>query len=758
MTHNFLRFLFLFLLLIPPGLNNSFADSGDPIPRTILAIFDSLEDEDIRSTRIHRLAEMPLNHLGLVVRYHNIQRGLPSKKEMQNVRGVFSWFQSEKMPNPLKYIEWAVETMDEGIPLVIFGNPGIFYDAKDQSTPLPEINRLLGEMGLETDNFWKAITYDVSLVHKDPSMVEFERPFKDILSPFPKIWTKGELAKSYLTVGWDKDHKSQSDLVVIGPNGGYVASGFAFFQTKDFQQWYIDPFEYFRTAFATDDLPKPDATTLSGNRIYYSHIDGDGWRNKSEIENYKVQEALSAEVIYKEVLKPYPGLPVTVAPIAGDLDPDWFGTEEALQLAREIFALPHIEAGSHTYSHPYFWKYFENYHPEDEWNAFVSKKFSDDKAVSHRYLSLIEDRKKKGTSKKQKIKKNSLEPIPEIYESPRAYNLFPFDLEKEIAGSVNFINQLLPRGKKVEVLQWSGDCTPFLNAINKTRLTHLVNINGGDPRFDPEFPSHSWVSPVGVQLGGQLQIYASASNENTYTELWETRYFGFKHLIWTLKKTESPRRLKPINIYYHMYSGEKRSSLNALVENIKFAETQEIAPVTTSRYAKIARGFFSAQFISKGPRRWKIANRGDLQTIRFDQSSKQAVDLKESQGVIGQRIYQDSLYVFLDPVEKNPVIALKDNPTLEKPAHSERPYLVQGRWWLSDFKVSKENQVSFNAQGFGEGEMIWKFPKPGDYELQVSNKNGVLQTLTESTDSLGILKVTILPLAIDPVHITIRPI
>jgi hypothetical protein len=758
MNLKIIHILFFIIFVQISLVGVSFANSGEPLPRTILAIFDSQEGDDIRNTRIHRLAEMPLNHLGLVVKYHDIQKGMPSSEDLRGVRGVFTWFQSEKMPNPSKYIEWATETIDQGIRLVMFGNPGIFYDMKGQATPLPEINRLFGKLGLETDNFWKTITYDVSLIYKDPSMVEFERAFRDILSPFQRIWTREESTISYLTAGWDKDLKNSGDLIVIGPNGGYAAPGFAYFQNHEFQQWYINPFEYFRKAFATDDIPKPDTTTLSGQRIYYSHIDGDGWRNTSEIENYKVAEANSAEVIYKEVLKPFANLPVTVAPIAADLDPEWFGSEENQELARQIFSLPHVEAGSHTYSHPFFWKYYENYRPEKEWNSFVSKEHSGNTEVFDRYNSLIESLPNDSAERSRDDLKKPLKPLPEIYESPRAYNLFPFDLEKEITGSVQFINKLLPLGKKVEVFQWSGDCTPFLNALSKTQVTKLANINGGDTRFDREFPSHSWVAPLGVQVEDQLQVYASASNENTYTELWENRFFGFKHLVKTLRNTESPRRLKPINIYYHMYSGQKRSSLNALVENLNFIETLAIAPVTASRYTRIVQGFFSTQFILEGSKKWRVNNRGDLQTLRFDQSPDKSVDMDNSVGVIGQRVYRGNLYIFLDPAEESPVVALQDNKNHDGELISQRPYLVQGRWRFSNFKVSDEGQVSFNAQGFGEGKMVWKFPQAGDYELQLSDKNGVQQTLYETTDSEGILKAIFFPLAINSVRITIQKI
>lgn len=752
-----LAILILFVLFFLPG-KQVFAEQENTVSRTILAFYNSQEDQDIRATRIHRFAEMPLNHLGLVVKYRDIQKGIPSAKEMKGVRGVITWFQVDSMPNPLNYIQWAGKIMDRGVRITILGNPGINRDSQGQQTPFQEIAGFLGKLGLRTEDNWKAMTYDVRLIFKDPSMVEFERPFSDILAPFQQIWSAEKKSKVYLKASWGEDPKSTSDLVVVGPKGGYVAEGYSFFQSGDFQQWYINPFEFFRLAFDTDELPKPDPNTLSGQRIYYSHIDGDGWRNRSEIEKYKINKGLSTEVILKEVFEAFPGLPVTVAPIAGDLDPEWFGTDETMDLARQIFALPNVEAGSHTYSHPYDWQFFSNYRADVEWNAFVSKTHAGDKSITNRYAPYIPSSNKKSSPQLKNDKDGKKGLIAKIYEVPRAYNNFPFDLEREIKGSAEFIKKFLPPGKKVEVLQWSGNCTPFKGAIKEAYSFGMLNINGGDARFDPEFPSHTWVSPIGAQVGDQLQVYASASNENTYTELWEDRYFGFKHLIHTLRNTETPRRLKPINIYYHMYSGEKQASLNALLENIHYAQSQKITPITTSHFLRIAKGFFSTRFVQEDPLSWRVENRGGLQTIRFDQAMDKVVDLEKSQGVIGQHHYQKNLYISLDSANSSPLIVLKDNTNGNKSPDSDRPFLIQGRWHLWNFNYPDKYQVSFNAQGFGAGEMEWKVPWPGSYELQLSDKTGIKQTLTETPDAKGILKVKFSPLAIDVVKINIQRI
>jgi hypothetical protein len=728
------------------------------VPRTIITFYDSKENPDIRTTRTHRYLEMTMNHLGLKFKYLDINKPLPNLKNLEDIRGVFTWFNTDYMPDPSGFLSWADQLMDKKIKWVIFGLTGVVYDFQENQTPLPLINRYLGRLGLQTQENWKNVTYDVKLKFTDKQMVEFERPYTGILPPFLQIYRVDETATTFLSASWGKDLATTSDLIVIGPQGGYAAPGYYISGNEEFHQWYLNPFEFFRRAFATDELPKPDTTTLSGRRMYYSHIDGDGWRNETEIEGYRDTQELSAEVIFQEALKPFPDLPATLAPVVGDLDPKWYGNKEILAQARKMLALPQVEAGSHTYSHPFFWNYYKDYRAKKEWMQFLAKKEKPNSPIAKRFAPFLSEKKIEPaqTSKKKSKKKDN--PIPHMYEEPRAYLDYPFDLDQEIIGSIEFINKLCPPGKKVEVLQWSGDTNPFPAALAKTRQIQVMNINGGDTKFDSEYPSQSWVSSIGFQNEDQIQIYASLSNENTYTELWQNNYSGFQNLITTLKTTESPRRLKPINIYYHLYSGQKTASLNALVKNLRYAQTQEIAPVSTSHYAQIAEGFYTTRFVPLGPKMWQVKNRGHLQTIRFDDAASLTVDFKNSRGVIGQRHFQGSLYVSLDEARQNPVIALKLFSPGEKLPNAAQPYLVQGRWHISNLEFPTKHQAIFTAQGFGDGEMVWKVPGPGPYELSLSNDNGVQQTRSAVADENGILEVKFESEAIENVKITMTKV
>jgi hypothetical protein len=297
------------------------------------------------------------------------------------------------------------------------------------------------------------------------------------------------------------------------------------------------------------------------------------------------------------------------------------------------------------------------------------------------------------------------------------------------------------------VLQWSGDTTPSEAAVAATRQAGVRNLNGGDTRFDPEFHSYGWVAPLGRQVGAQRQVYASNSNENTYTDLWTDRIFGFKYLVETHKNTESPIRVKPHNIYYHMYSGEKLPSLLAVLDNYRYAQTQELAPITASTYAAIVDGFHSASFHLLEPGRWRIENRDGLQTIRFDRAADLSVDFSRSSGVLGQRLYQNSLYVTLDVADPAPVLALSRTP-------APGPYLSHSRWLISELRVN-DGSFTFKAQGFGAGEAVWKVTPGRTFLMEVTMKDGTLWQQRRRSDQNGMLQLNLGPSTADPVVVRV---
>ena len=692
------------------------AAAQSEVPRVIVGLYNGKDERSVRRSRVHRLAEMPLNHLGLILFPHDIRDGLPPDEIMRGARGILTWFTDVTFSDPQAYLTWLDEQTGQGRRLVVMDHIGVDPSSLGSIVVRKQFDRVMGHLGLRWEGEWIALTYTTRIVAKDSNMVEFERALPLVMRPYRRIDVIAPDVRSYLSVR-RAGRAETSHLVVTSPRGGYVAADYGVFEApgvSDAWFWYLNPFAFFREAFATDEVPKLDTTTMSGRRLYYSHVDGDAWHNVSSAEGYVGKQIKSAQVLHEQILLKYPDLPVTIAPITADLDPDWYGDEEARELARRIFLLPWVEAGSHTHSHPFAWGFFRDPDPRKE----------------ARYLRFYPPRPGKPQSESVWNPAAVIGSGPTTappgdseldagYERPRSYAVRPFNLETEIAGSIKALSELLPPGKRVEIMQWSGDTSPFERALELVAKTGIRNINGGEPRMDGTYSSYARVSPLGLWTGKRWQVYSSASNENIYTDNWRGRYFGFRSLVETLANLESPIRIKPINIYYHFYSADREGGLSSIRYNLDYASRQETAPITTSRFASMVDGFYSARMIKLGERQWRIENRDGIETVRFDHASMVSVDWARSQGVIGQRHSQGSLYVALDRAVPAPVVALADYAETYKDPDAPRPYLVEARWRVEAVELRGQGW-RFRAAGYGAGEFTWKVPSPGRYRIDAA--------------------------------------
>jgi polysaccharide biosynthesis protein PelA len=728
---NSLRFLLVSILVsifFQPA-----AMAATPLPRTVLALYDSAQSSSVHKTPIHLFAEMPLNHLGLKVEYHDIQSPPPVLRD--DIRGVLAW----TLKNPISqyrdaYIDWAEALIKRQKKFVLMGDEGFWLD---NATPQHESFKLLQAMGIRASGYWfyplesMAMNYPVY----DAPMVEFERRFKD--SGALGLKQLEVLSKAPVTVHLAGERQGRQGVMVLtSPQGGMVANGYAVYSNitvePQIRQWLINPFLFFKAAFDTVSLPKPDVTTLVGQRLYFSHIDGDGWNNVSSVEPYKQQEKICAEVILEEAVKKYPDLPVSMGIIAAEVDPDWAGTAQGIQAARDLLAQPQVEASSHTYSHPFDWGFFDQYLPAKEkpllhlyegkvWTASVGQPswlpgFLEDSSVL-RFFQKGERRVKAYNTS---------------YDIPRAYASKPFDMEQEITGANKVIEGLAPPGKRVRLLQWSGNTQPYEAFLKRTREVGMVNMNGGDSRFDADYPSYAWVPPIGVAVGKEYQVYAGNSNENTYTNTWQQMFHAYRYLRQTVQHTEQPIRLKPFNIYYHIYSGQYQASINALRQMLDDAKAQPLTRITASTYAALADGFRPLTIIPVAPNHWRFEQRGTLNTIRFDDAlATLTIDWSRSKGVIGYRYYQNSLYVALEPSARLVEIALNNRKT-------SKPNLRSSRWPLQNVEWQAGGRLAFKAQGYGDAEMVWQDLSPNTpYQLQHKGR----RLFEEVSDAQGTLTV-----------------
>jgi uncharacterized protein (TIGR01370 family) len=565
------------------GLASLGVGSIEVQPATILGIYehtDSATPSDPVYDHLHRYAAMPLEYLGYRIEYHDIAKPLPEGILAGRYAGVVVWPASGGSASHKGYRKWIEKVLNEKLPLVFLDG---FGTEPDRSW--------LQMLGLQSQS-GPGLAGKISIIKKD-ALVGFEQPFPEAAESIPLI--EAVNGKVLLRVRGGKD--AESDLAAIMPWGGYVlAPAVKAHELNNQTAWIVDPFRFFAEALRLPpNRPAADITSENGVRLLLTHIDGDGFESKSEWPDGR----LAATELREQILKRYK-LPTSLSLIAGIISPKGLYPQRSTEFeseARQLLALPHVEAASHSFSHPFNW---------------------------YRVLKA---------------------------ENEFGYNLsipgYSFSLQGEIRESINYLNSLLPPQKKVTMFHWTGDCVPTSEAISETYRAGVGNINGGDTIISNSRPSITAVGPMGIVKDGRLQIFAPNQNENVYTNNWNGPFYGYRRVIEAFRLTDSPRRLKPVNIYYHIYAVSKPASLKALQEVYNWSLKQQLFPVYPSSYVARVQDFFNTTVARKDDG-WLIRNAGNLKQIRLPQAAGYP-DLQNSRGLLGYSDFNDQRYFHLAP-------------------------------------------------------------------------------------------------------------
>ncbi len=437
--------------------------------------------------------------------------------------------------------------------------------------------------------------------------------------------------------------RDSSTLAALTPWGGYAVEEASMIEFGEDNLWMVDPFVLYKKALKLSPMPVPDPTTENGLRLLFTHIDGDGIMNRAEWN----PKLFSGDVIYEEILKKYP-IPHTVSIVDAEIIAEGLYPKLSARLeklVRSIYALENVEAATHTFSHPFVWNEIRN----------------DDLDPKYRLK------------------------VPG----------YDFSLERELKGSLDYINtKLLPKGKKRAVtVLWSGDCLPTEKVLRNAYGHHLLNMNGGDTTITNDHPWLYNIAPYGIRKGNYYQIYTGAQNENIYTHEFHGPFWGFKKVIQTFDLTDRPRRFKPIDIYYHFYSGSKTASLKALKYVFDWAMKQETMPIYTSEYIPKALEFYDVSLAKEG-NRWLVAGMDHLRTLRLDDGLP-ALDLVRSKGVIGMKKEKGRRYVSLFGKGKK-LLLFSDDPL------PPRYYLVS-----ANARVKRAENGYYSFKGYVPLKTAW---------------------------------------------------
>lgn len=606
-----------------PALDYLGIGSIEVMPRKILMLYDGRTDPDLMEASIHRFLDFPVNYLGYVPEHWDVRQGLPSFPIAGRYAGIITWFGSDDVGLGAAFPQWFQAQIAQGLRVMVFDHFGFQLEAK-RLTPLQLAikggGREMEAVTIVQED--RRIGYEVAAL---PSREEF----------VPLRLLQG---KSLLTLRRGTDEVE--DAVAFTPWGGYALSPYHVVrvpQAKTYR-WLFDPIRFIQEGLALPAMPVPDATTENGRRLLLIHIDGDGFPSKAELPG----APFAGEVVMKEILEKYK-VPTTVSVIEGEVATTGKYPELAPRLegiARRIFALPHVEVASHSFSHPFVWKE-ENQDPAHPDAISLA-------IPGYRYTANM--------------------------------------LDREIKGSLDYIDRTLaPPGKHTEVYLWTGDTNPPDAAVAKAYEAKVYNMNGGDTLITRTNPSLTAVAPLGLMKGRAYQVFAPNQNENEYTNLWTGPFYGFERVIETFELTEKPRRLKPINIYYHFYSGTKKASLRALRKVYDWALAQPVSPVFVSDYAKKVLDFQHV-VIARDEEGWRIRGATHLRELRSDPAWGYP-DLAHSRGVIGYADHGADRYIHLSGEAEVRLSFASGQPAT--------PYLREADAPVRDWRQARD-RVQFN--------------------------------------------------------------
>ncbi|WP_246794487.1 bifunctional glycoside hydrolase 114/ polysaccharide deacetylase family protein [Burkholderia perseverans] len=625
--------------LVPFVTDGALATMGvgavEPMRRRILVLQDPPPRTDLNVSPGVRYLAMPLNYLGYQVDYVDARGDLPAGPLADRYAGIVLWLNND-VPRGAAYRAWLEAQVDAHIPIAVFTSFGTPLDVQlARKLDLTMVDGAPANGRLDVESY-------------DRAMMGFEmKPVPD-----PRDYTAvraGAHSRSLLRL---RSGAFEIDGAALTPWGGYVMRPFGVYALGAVNQarWVTQPLEFLRAALRLPDgMPVPDTTTENGRRLLMSHIDGDGFASRAEystpsMKNDDGSPAYSGDTLYR--LLRDSGMPTTVSLIEGEVSdqgPFRAFAAHLRTLGRKIFELPNVEVATHTYTHPL------------QWMRVTGLGVSDDDAPAEGA----------GGNNTSGLSIN----IPG----------YVFSIDREVGGSISYLDRnVAPAAKPVRMVLWSGDCQVPAPVLKAAYQAGVLNMNGGDTVITRSYPSWTAIAPLGVMKDGYYQVFAPNQNEELYTDLWHGPFYGFTRVLETFAMTDAPIRFKPMDIYYHMFSGTKLASMKALETIFKTVLAQPVTPVFSSDYARKVLDSLDMSVARDGGA-WVVRDAGRLRTVRLPPGK--VPDLRTATGVAGYAPGPGGTYVHLAGSEARFVV-------IDAARAPRVPYLADANGELDGFERS----------------------------------------------------------------------
>ena len=621
-----------------PTLESLGVGTVELVPRRVLLLHSCEQGDspELQTQSAHLYGAMPLEHLGLVPEYRYV--GAPAIAEPLAGRyaAIVLYPDDGKVPPDIRALLKRAKA--EGVPVAVLG-----YADLD----------VLADLGAQVGNDPLAAPIKVQRQPGTPNgevipLISAQDTAPLAAGPGAQVWLQATGADG-----------QTMDGAAITPWGGYALGAFGVFNLpgNTGTRWAIDPVEFFRAALRVGTDPMPDITTRTGRRVFFVHFDGDGWPNACD----QPGSPLACEVLVTEFLEKYK-VPTLASVIIGEISHEGLYPELAdtsQKWAKRMYALPWVEVGSHTWSHPFNW---------------------------------VEASKTHSLGKPSKaLPYGNYLPLPN----------YTFSTKSNVIEAAQYIDdKLCPPGKKCDMILWPGDCNPPDEAVAMAYQYGLGNINGGGATISKTQPTLSDIWPMGIPKGRYFQVYAPCSNEESYTHNWTGPYFGFERVIESYQMTDLPRRFKPIDLYYHPYIVTKAAGAKSLHTVYQWVLKQPTHAIFGHQYFRSVLDWRQATVARRLAGGWRLRSGAELR--QWTQPVTAATpQLAQCQNLAGWNEHAQQRYLH----------ATAGQVVLQTTAESKAaPRLLEANADITRWAVQSDSSVQLNLQGHLPVEAVFQLP------------------------------------------------
>lgn len=638
-----------------PTLESLGVGTVELVPRRVLLLHSCKEGDspELQAQSAHIYGAMPLEYLGLVPEYRYI--GAPAVSEPLAGRYAALVLYPDQSEVPADIRTLLKRAVAEKVPVVVMGSA--------DTDVLPELGATtVGQSALPGP----------IRVQREPGSPNGE--VIPLINPLDTVpIDAGPGAKPWLTAT-GADGRAMAGAAIT-PWGGYALGAFGVFNLpgNTGTRWSIEPIAFFGAALRLGHDPMPDVTTRTGRRVFFVHFDGDGWPNASD----QPGSPLACEVLITDFLEKYK-VPTLASVIIGEISHEGLYPKTAdlsQKWARRMYALPWIEVGSHTWSHPFNWVEASRTHSLG--------KPSKDYPYGY-YL-----------------------PLPN----------YTFSTASNITGAADYIDQkLAPPGKKCDMVLWPGDCNPPDEAVAMAYENGLGNINGGGAPITKSQPTLSNIWPMGIPKGQYFQVYAAQSNEEDFTHNWKGPYFGFERVIESYQLTDLPRRIKPIDLYFHPYIVTKAAGAKSLHTVYQWVLKQPTHAIFGHQYFRSVNDWRQATVARRLAGGWRLRAGPEMRQWTQPQAAS-LPELANCRNIAGWNEHGQQRYVHATAQQ-----AILQTSSAGQPA----PRLVEANADVTRWIVQKNDSVQISLRGHLPVEA--EFALPPGWTVQTAKGASVEKT------------------------------